>query len=114
MKYFVSYQNGAFAVFEWMGDLADDEQLDDLLEAAYQAAPGSLCHQCAENFEISDDAEVREIREEESHKMVFEEPTWSEELRESATRAGVQRDTLATALREAGFTVDPVTFAVSR
>src|SRR5882762_1403184 len=75
MKYFVSYQNGAFAVFEWMGDLADDEQLDDLLEAAYQAAPGSLCHQCAENFEISDDAEVREIREEESHKMVFEEPT---------------------------------------
>lgn len=128
MKYSANYQNGGHATFEWEGDPADVEQLDDLLDSAYQAAPGGLCHQCAGNFSISDDVEVCEIREKGSGKVVFEEPTWDDRIRESAANATklnmkltaevshacVQRDNLAFILRKAGFTVDPDTFAVSR
>lgn len=128
MKYRAFYQNGGMATFEWEGDPTDVEQLDDLLEAAYQAAPTGLCHQCAGNFDISDDVEVYEISEDESDKKVFSEPTWDERLRRQAyetstengeirkdlTEARGQRDNLAFILRKAGFTVDPDTFAVSR
>lgn len=128
MRYRALYQNGGMATLEWEGDPTDVEQLDDLLEAAYQAAPTGLCHQCAHNFDISDDAEVYEISEEESDKKVFSEPTWDDRIRESAANATAlnrklvaelhtvkaTRSALMRDLRAAGFTVDPHTFAVSR
>lgn len=128
MKYRAYYQNGGMATFEWEGDPADVEQLDDLLEAAYQAAPSGLCHRCATNFDISDDTEVYEIRETESDKKVFSEPTWDDRIRESAANATklnkklvaeleeikAERNRLHRFLVDVGFTVDPDTFAVSR
>jgi hypothetical protein len=128
VKYRAFYQNGGFATFEWEGDPTDVEQLDDLLEAAYQAAPTGLCHQCARNYDISDDAEVYEISEEESDKKVFSEPTWDDRIRESAANATklnkklvaeleeikAERNRLHRFLVDAGFTVDLDTYAVSR
>jgi len=128
VEYRAFYQNGGFATFEWEGDPTDPEGMDELLEAAYQAAPTGLCHQCAGNFEISDDNEVYEISEDESGEKVFSEPTWDERIRESAANATVlnrklvaeletvkaTRSALVRDLRAAGFTVDPHTFAVSR
>ena len=127
MKYSANYQNGGFAQFDWEGDPSDPEQMDDLLQAAYDAAPAGLCHQCAGNFDISEDIEVYEIRETESRKVVFSEPTWDDRIRESAANATKlnaelvaklaaveqQRFMLADRLRKAGFTVDPDTWAVS-
>jgi hypothetical protein len=132
VKYSVNYQNGGFATFEWEGDLEDEEtseeQLDNLLEAAYEAAPTSLCHQCARNFDISDDTEVIEIREDESRKLIYKEPSRDDRLRADVSRthkennelrlqlieAEKQRNALAAVLRDAGFNVDVDTFAVSR
>mgnify|MGYP003624022643 CR=1 FL=1 len=128
MKYSANYQNGGFAQFEWEGDPSDPEQMDDLLQAAYDAAPAGLCHQCAGNFDISEDIEVYEIRETESRTVVFSEPTWDDRIRESALNATKlnaelvaklatvekQRNALAAVLRDAGFKVDVDTFAVSR
>lgn len=128
MRYRAFYQNGGMATFEWEGDPTDVEQLDDLLEAAYQAAPTGLCHQCAHNFDISDDAEVYEISEEESDKKVFSEPTWDDRIRESAANAAklnaklvtqleeikVERNRLHRFLVDAGFKVDPDAYVVSR
>lgn len=127
MKYSANYQNGGFAQFDWDGDPADPEQMDDLLQAAYDAAPAGLCHQCAGNFDISEDIEVYEIRETDSRTVVFSEPTWDDRIRESAANATKlnaelvaklatveqQRFMLADRLRKAGFTVDPDTWAVS-
>lgn len=127
MKYSANYQNGGNARFDWDGDPADPEQMDDLLQAAYDAAPAGLCHQCAGNFDISEDIEVYEIRETDSRKVVFSEPTWDDRIRESAANATKlnaelvaklatveqQRFMLADRLRKAGFTVDPDTWAVS-
>ena len=127
MKYSANYQNGGFAQFDWDGDPSDPEQMDDLLQAAYDAAPAGLCHQCAGNFDISEDIEVYEIRETDSRTVVFSEPTWDDRIRESAANATKlnaelvaklatveqQRFMLADRLRKAGFTVDPDTWAVS-
>jgi FtsZ-binding cell division protein ZapB len=127
VKYSANYQNGGNARFEWDGDPTDEEQLDDLLEAAYDAAPGGLCPRCARDFDISEDIEVYEIRETESRKVIFQESTWDDRLRADLSRthaennelrlevinARKQRDALMSTLREAGFTVDPDTFAVS-
>lgn len=128
MKYKAYYQNGGFAEFDWDGDHTDEEQLDDLLEASYQAAPPGLCNHCSRNFEISEDQEVYEIREVDSDTEVFKEATWSEQLQIRASQADAkssefhrqvvetrrQRDSLVFILRKAGFTVDPDTFVVSR
>lgn len=128
MKYSANYQNGGHARFNWDGDPADEEQLDNLLDAAYEAAPVGLCHQCAGDFAISDDNEVYEIRETESGKAIYQEPTWDDRLRADLSRTHTEnselrlevielrkrRDALAFILRKAGFTVDPDTFAVSR
>ena len=128
MKYSASYQNGGHGRFDWDGDPADEEQLDALLEAAYEAAPTGLCHQCARDFDISDDVEVYEIRETESGKVIYKEPTWDDRLRADLSRthtennelrlqlveAEKQRNALAAVLRDAGFKVDVDTFAVSR
>jgi hypothetical protein len=128
VKYSANYQNGGNAQFDWDGDPTDEEQLDALLEAAYEAAPTGLCHQCARDFDISDDTEVYEIRETESGKKVYEEPAWDDRLRADLSRthtennelrlqlieAEKQRNALAAVLRDAGFKVDVDTFAVSR
>jgi hypothetical protein len=116
------------ATFEWEGDPTDVEQRDDLLEAAYRAAPAGLCNHCSGKFSISEDIEVYEISEAESGTKVFEEPTWDDRIRESAANATAlnrklvaeletvkaTRSALVRDLRAAGFTVDPHTFAVSR
>lgn len=121
MKYRVFYQNGGYATFEWDGNPVDVEQLDDFLEAAYGAAPPGLCNQCAGNYDISDDVEVQEINEVDSGKKVFSESTWYERVhqenmafRDKVAEMNTQLHALADALREAGFTVDRDTFAVSR
>jgi len=127
VKFTANYQNGGHAEFEWEGDSADPEQMDDLLESAYRAAPGGLCHQCAGKYSISEDTEVYEIRETDTGNKVFSEPTWDDQIRESAINATKlnaelvaklatveqQRFMLANRLRKAGFMVDPDTWAVS-
>lgn len=128
MKYRAFYQNGGYAAFEWDGDPSSEEERDDLLQTAYDAGPPGLCHQCASNFDISDDAEVYEIRETEAGKVIYQEPTWDDRLRADLSRthtennelrlqlieAEKQRNALAAVLRDAGFKVDMDTFAVSR
>lgn len=127
MKFTAYYQNGGHATFEWDGDLTAPDQMDDLLEQAYQEAPAGLCYHCSLKFEIGDDTEVYQIKETESGKDVFSEPTWDERLRKDAYNVRVengelrkdlaearqQRFMLADKLRQAGFTVDPDTWTVS-
>lgn len=128
MKYRAFYQNGGYAAFEWDGDPSSEEERDDLLQTAYDAAPPGLCYQCAGNYDISDDVEVYEINEIDSGKTVFSEPSWDERLRNRVTDISAQlskankdleevmaeRNRLHRALLDAGFTVDRDTYVVSR
>lgn len=125
-KYRAYFTNGGMADFTFDGD--PEEDLDAFLDAAYKEAPSGLCHQCASNFEISEEGEVYDITNTETREQVYKESTYQENLEKSNSdlreknakdHAEVielreQRDNLAFILRKAGFTVDPDTYAVSR